>query len=195
MAREESGLGEGTGRIVQVFLEGLGPDAIALFAEVDPVLGEQLEPDLPLTVHEAAGQIEKLGACPAGDALDFPVRPLDDLGPHPLGIGRKNGVQHDPHAGIVLPEPVGDEAVYLEEGTVQASAAVLNETMATPGHRIPKAMLSDAYGVAIIPNVIKGSFVVGARHGRGLLFIREANGVWHAPVFITLRRVKLDFDM
>jgi lipid-binding SYLF domain-containing protein len=47
-------------------------------------------------------------------------------------------------------------------------------------------MLDDAHGVAIIPNVIKGSFVVGARHGRGLLFIREADGVWRAPVFITL---------
>jgi hypothetical protein len=40
--------------------------------------------------------------------------------------------------------------------------------------------------VAIIPNVIKGSFVVGARHGRGLLMIREADGIWRAPVFVTL---------
>jgi lipid-binding SYLF domain-containing protein len=73
-----------------------------------------------------------------------------------------------------------------EAQTVQAAAAVLNETMATPGNRIPQAMLADAHGVAIIPNVIKGGFVVGARHGRGVLFIREADGVWHAPVFITL---------
>ncbi len=77
-------------------------------------------------------------------------------------------------------------AQFLEEATVQAATAVLNETMATPGHRIPQAMLADAYGVAIIPNVIKGSFVVGARHGRGLLFVRDADGLWHAPVFITL---------
>lgn len=77
-------------------------------------------------------------------------------------------------------------AQYLEEETVQAATVVLNETMATTGHRIPQAMLADAYGVAIIPNVIKGSFVVGARHGRGVLFIREADGLWRAPVFITL---------
>lgn len=77
-------------------------------------------------------------------------------------------------------------AQYLEEETVQAASIVFNETMATPGYQIPQAMLADAHGVAIIPNVIKGSFVVGARHGRGLLFIREANGIWHAPVFITL---------
>jgi lipid-binding SYLF domain-containing protein len=77
-------------------------------------------------------------------------------------------------------------AQQQQEQTIQAASAVLNETMSTPGNRIPQAMLSDAHGVAIIPNVIKGGFVVGARHGRGVLFIREADGVWHAPVFITL---------
>ncbi len=74
----------------------------------------------------------------------------------------------------------------MEAATVQAATSVLSEAMTTPGNKIPQAMLSDAYGVAIIPNVIKGGFVVGARFGRGLLFIRDANGIWHAPVFITL---------
>lgn len=78
------------------------------------------------------------------------------------------------------------EAQQPQEQTIQLAAAVLNETMATPGNRIPQAMLADANGVAIIPNVIKGGFVVGARHGRGVLFIRESDGAWHAPVFITL---------
>jgi len=74
----------------------------------------------------------------------------------------------------------------METATVQSATAVLSEALVTPGNRIPQAMLSDAYGVAIIPNVIKGGFIVGARFGRGLLFIRDANGIWHAPVFITL---------
>ena len=74
----------------------------------------------------------------------------------------------------------------MEAATIQAATSVLNEAMITPGNKIPQAMLSDAYGVAIIPNVIRGGFVVGARFGRGLLFIRDANGIWHAPVFITL---------
>lgn len=74
----------------------------------------------------------------------------------------------------------------MEAATVQAATSALSEAMTTPGSKIPQAMLSDAYGVAIIPNVIKGGFVVGARFGRGLLFIRDTNGIWHAPVFITL---------
>lgn len=77
-------------------------------------------------------------------------------------------------------------AQYAEEATVAAATAVLQEAMATSRNEIPQSMLIDAHGVAIIPNVIKGGFIVGARHGRGLLFVRDPNGVWHAPVFITL---------
>lgn len=86
---------------------------------------------------------------------------------------------------LAAPVPIL-QAQNREEETVLAAMQVLNETMATPGNKIPQSMLADAAGVAIIPNVLKGSFVVGARHGRGLLFVREPNGVWHAPVFMTL---------
>ncbi|MFG0262791.1 MAG: lipid-binding SYLF domain-containing protein [Novipirellula sp. JB048] len=73
-----------------------------------------------------------------------------------------------------------------EEQVVLGSTAVFNEAMTAPLNRIPQAMLANAHGVAIVPNVIKGSFIVGARHGRGLLFVREPEGIWRAPVFITL---------
>lgn len=86
---------------------------------------------------------------------------------------------------LIVGIPVAS-AQFIEEQTVQAATAVLNETMASPLNRIPQAMLENASGVAIIPQVIKGSFIVGARRGHGLLFVREADGIWHAPVFITL---------
>lgn len=87
-------------------------------------------------------------------------------------------------AAIATTTPAG--AQIAEETTVRAAAAVLDSTMAATLSQIPQAMLADAQAVAVIPNVIKGSFVVGARRGRGLLFVKEADGVWHAPVFITL---------
>ncbi|HBJ37418.1 MAG TPA: Ysc84 actin-binding domain protein [Planctomycetaceae bacterium] len=73
-----------------------------------------------------------------------------------------------------------------QEAVVRSSITVLNEIMAIPLSGIPTSMLADAQGVAIIPNVIRGGFVVGARHGRGVLLVREQSGLWHAPVFITL---------
>jgi lipid-binding SYLF domain-containing protein len=73
-----------------------------------------------------------------------------------------------------------------QDAIVRSSITVLNEIMAIPLSGIPTSMLADAHGVAIIPNVIRGGFVVGARHGRGVLLVREQSGLWHAPVFITL---------
>lgn len=73
-----------------------------------------------------------------------------------------------------------------EDRIVRESVEVLNEIMKIPANGIPQKMLSDAQAVAIIPHVIKGSFVVGARHGNGVVMIRDDRGGWHAPVFITL---------
>ena len=69
---------------------------------------------------------------------------------------------------------------------VQNATNVLNEIMAVPAKQIPQSMLADAHGIAIIPNVVKGGFVVGLRYGKGVVVIRGANGAWDAPVFITL---------
>ncbi|MFM7927714.1 MAG: lipid-binding SYLF domain-containing protein, partial [Pirellula sp.] len=69
---------------------------------------------------------------------------------------------------------------------IAQSSQLLTETMSQPLAKVPRAMIENAHGVAIIPNVVKGSFIVGARHGKGVLFVREPNGTWHAPVFITL---------
>ncbi len=73
-----------------------------------------------------------------------------------------------------------------EDITVRESMVVLNEIMNIPASAIPASMLRDAHAVAIIPKVIKGSFVIGARHGNGVLMVRDTNGGWHAPVFINL---------
>jgi lipid-binding SYLF domain-containing protein len=73
-----------------------------------------------------------------------------------------------------------------EDASVRASAAVLNEIMGIRLKSIPMSMLANAHGIAIIPNVIKGSFVIGARHGKGVLLVRTEEGNWHAPAFISL---------
>ncbi len=72
-----------------------------------------------------------------------------------------------------------------EEATMQAAGTVLDEVMAIPAKGIPRSMMETAEGVAIIPNVIKGGFIIGAGYGTGVLVIKE-KGYWRAPVFIRL---------
>src|SRR5438105_3603059 len=77
-------------------------------------------------------------------------------------------------------------AQRLEENTVEAASEVLREIMAIPARAIPESLLAEAHGVAIIPDMVKGGFVVGVSHGKGVIVARDASGAWSAPVFITV---------
>ena len=69
---------------------------------------------------------------------------------------------------------------------VRDSANVLREIMKIPEKGIPPALLRDAQAIIIVPDVIKGAFIVGGRHGTGVLLVREAKGGWSDPVFVSL---------
>ncbi|WP_442485295.1 lipid-binding SYLF domain-containing protein [Aeoliella sp. SH292] len=85
------------------------------------------------------------------------------------------------------PESVAQvQVVSREDQIVSASIQTLNEVMAIPAQSIPANLLAGAEGVAIIPNVVKGGFILGARFGRGVILVRDENRGWHAPLFITL---------
>ncbi len=80
------------------------------------------------------------------------------------------------------PAVVGKEP----EATVLTADEILREQTTIPGKHIPEALLADAQGVAIIPDVIKIGFVAAVRRGRGVVLVRDANGAWTLPQFITL---------
>jgi lipid-binding SYLF domain-containing protein len=65
------------------------------------------------------------------------------------------------------------------------AAEVLKEVSAIPEKAIPPALLEGAYGVAVLPNVIKFGFIAGGRYGKGLLVVRK-NGNWSDPTFVTI---------
>lgn len=67
----------------------------------------------------------------------------------------------------------------LDEG-----AKVLNQLLTTPDNGIPEQVLDNAKCVAVIPSMIKGGFIFGAEHGRGVATCRTGNG-WSAPAFFT----------
>jgi lipid-binding SYLF domain-containing protein len=62
---------------------------------------------------------------------------------------------------------------------------VLNEVMKTPDKGIPEEVLDGAKCIAVVPHMIKGGFVFGAKHGRGVATCRKANG-WSAPSFFAV---------
>lgn len=65
------------------------------------------------------------------------------------------------------------------------SAQVLKELSGAQDSEIPENVLKDAKCVAIVPSMVKGGFVFGGQHGRGVATCRNGKA-WSAPAFFTL---------
>jgi lipid-binding SYLF domain-containing protein len=66
------------------------------------------------------------------------------------------------------------------------SAKDLNQLLAAPDNGIPDQVFTKAKCVAVVPSMIKGGFIFGAEHGRGVASCRLPNGGWSAPAFFTM---------
>jgi lipid-binding SYLF domain-containing protein len=73
-----------------------------------------------------------------------------------------------------------------EEAKLIEASGVLEELLAQRDTYIPDRLLSRAYGIAVIPNVIKVAAVVGGRRGKGALVVRDASGRFSDPVMISI---------
>ena len=59
---------------------------------------------------------------------------------------------------------------------------------------IPTWLMERAYGVVVVPRVIKGALIIGGRGGKGVFAVRNLDGSWSDPVFITLAGVNVGFQ-
>ena len=68
---------------------------------------------------------------------------------------------------------------------MQKSVDVLHSIMATPDKGIPEEVLSNAKCILVVPDLIKGGFIIGGKHGRGVASCRTPEG-WSAPAFVSV---------
>ncbi len=68
---------------------------------------------------------------------------------------------------------------------LQNSVDVLHAIMSTPDKGIPEEVLSGAKCIVVVPNLIKGGFIFGGKHGRGVASCRTPEG-WSAPAFVSV---------
>ena len=86
---------------------------------------------------------------------------------------------------LMLPA-VSLSAQAEEIGRIAEATLAFQDIMAIPDKTVPEYLLRDAAGIAIIPRVVKVGFIVGGEYGRGVLLLRNKNGSWSNPIFITL---------
>jgi lipid-binding SYLF domain-containing protein len=78
------------------------------------------------------------------------------------------------------------QAGAREEARLIEASGVLEELRAQRDDYFPDRLLSRAYGIAVIPNVIKVAAVVGGRRGSGALVVRDESGKFSDPVLVSL---------
>jgi lipid-binding SYLF domain-containing protein len=90
-------------------------------------------------------------------------------------------------AGLVLASAaVSAHAQAREEGRLLVAGQVLKELRGARDQAIPDRLLERAYGIAVIPDLTKVAFFVGGRRGHGVLVVRDKQGRFSNPVFVTL---------
>jgi len=77
----------------------------------------------------------------------------------------------------------GEQAQIVER--LRNSGENLKALMSAPDSAIPQNVLADAKCIAVVPDMVKGGFVVGANHGRGVATCRTGNG-WSQPAFLAI---------
>jgi lipid-binding SYLF domain-containing protein len=87
---------------------------------------------------------------------------------------------------VLLPAGAAN-AQTREDARLITATQVMEELRASPDQNIPSWLMERAYGVAVIPEVIKGALIFfGGRHGNGVLTVRDDAGRFSSPIFISL---------
>ena len=76
---------------------------------------------------------------------------------------------------------------------LQDSSVILTQIMSAPDHGIPDAIMDGAKCIAVVPSMLKASFVFGANYGKGVATCRTGTG-WSAPVFFKVEGGSFGFQ-
>ncbi len=69
---------------------------------------------------------------------------------------------------------------------VENSTFVFTQFTSDATKRIPRSIIQRAEGIAIIPGVVQAGFLFGGRRGAGILTVRNSDGSWSRPAFVTI---------
>jgi lipid-binding SYLF domain-containing protein len=90
---------------------------------------------------------------------------------------------------LILALAFGGQAALADSKTdkrLEDSRKVFESFTDLSEQSVPTWLLERAYGVVVVPQVIKGAVIFGGRGGRGVMAVRNPDGSWSSPVFVTL---------
>ncbi len=86
-------------------------------------------------------------------------------------------------AVAVSPSGASDREVR----TVESATEAVHGLAKIPLKGIPRSLLEDAAGVAVIPHVVKVALILDHAFGHGIVCVHEPDGRWSNPVFVSFQ--------
>lgn len=80
-----------------------------------------------------------------------------------------------------------------QDEKLKKSALVLKE-FAAMKETIPEQLMEKAEGIVVIPGLIKAGFGIGGQRGKGVAMVKNDDGSWSDPVFVTLTGGSVGFQ-
>ena len=82
------------------------------------------------------------------------------------------------------------------ETRLEAAATVFSEVMSMSDKAIPQELLDRSQCVVVVPGMLKGAFIVGAKYGKGFLSCRKKTGTgWTGPGAIRVEGGSFGFQI
>jgi lipid-binding SYLF domain-containing protein len=90
-------------------------------------------------------------------------------------------------AGLALAAAAAvTHAQAREEGRLLMASEILQDMRGARDQAIPDRLLERAYGIAVIPDTTKIAWFFGGRRGHGVLVVRDKDGRFTSPSFVTM---------
>jgi lipid-binding SYLF domain-containing protein len=96
---------------------------------------------------------------------------------------------------VTLVLPMQAQADSRTDQRLQNSQRVFEAFSDLTEQSIPSWLLERAYGIVVVPSVVKVALTIGGRGGKGVMAVRNPDGTWSAPVFVTLGGVNIGFQV
>ncbi len=87
---------------------------------------------------------------------------------------------------VTLSSAVAQDTSSQRKLLLEAEAALIDLRAAEPLSGKMNDAIAKASAVLIVPNLLKGAFIIGGEGGSGVLLARRADRTWSAPVFVTI---------
>jgi lipid-binding SYLF domain-containing protein len=81
-----------------------------------------------------------------------------------------------------------------EDARARNALRVLTDIQAIPESAIPDKLLDEGRAIVVVPDSIKAGLVIGGRRGKGVMAVKNPDGTWSNPSFVSLTGGSIGFQ-